>query len=203
MTALEDLLNPRSIAIVGASDDPTRIGGRPLAHMIKQRFDGAIYPVNPKRDTVQGLRAYPGLAEIEGELDFVLVAVPASMVAEQVRVAASKGARTVMIFSSGFAEVGPEGEAMQDELTRLARETGVRVIGPNCLGAFAVLHLDHRLGDARARRHLHRQPVGGLWQPHLHGRAPQGARHRLLADHRQRGRPARGRGGWRGPTARR
>ncbi|HUF86803.1 MAG TPA: acetate--CoA ligase family protein [Thermohalobaculum sp.] len=136
MTTLEDLLSPRSIAIVGASDDPTRIGGRPLAHMIKQRFDGAIYPVNPRRDTVQGLRAYPSLADIEGDLDFVLVAVPAEMVAEQVRVAARKKARTVMIFSSGFAEVGGEGVAMQDELTRLARETGVRVVGPNCLGAF-------------------------------------------------------------------
>ncbi len=136
MTTIESLLNPRSIAIVGASDDPTRIGGRPLSHMIKQGFDGAIYPVNPKRDTVQGLRTYPSLAEINGDLDFVLVAVPAAVVGEQVRVAAEKGARTVMIFSSGFAETGPEGTAMQDELTRIARETGVRVVGPNCLGAF-------------------------------------------------------------------
>jgi acyl-CoA synthetase (NDP forming) len=136
MTTLEDLLAPRSIAIVGASDDPTRIGGRPLAHMIRQRFEGAVYPVNPKRDTVQGLRAWPSLADIEGELDFVLVAVPAPMVPEQVRIAAAKGARTVMIFSSGFAEVGPEGAAMQDELTRIAQETGVRIVGPNCLGAF-------------------------------------------------------------------
>ncbi len=136
MTTLADLLEPRSIAIVGASDDPTRIGGRPLSHMIKQRFDGAIYPVNPRRDTVQGLRAYPSLADIDGDLDFVLVAVPAPLVVDQVRAAASKNARTVMIFSSGFAETGPEGTAMQDELTRIARETGVRVIGPNCLGAF-------------------------------------------------------------------
>ena len=136
MTTLDDLLNPRSIAIVGASDDPTRIGGRPLSHMIEQRFEGGIYPVNPKRDTVQGLRAYPTLGDIDGDLDFVLVAVPAPLVAEQVRAAAAKKARTVMVFSSGFAETGPEGKAMQDELTAIARATGVRVIGPNCLGAF-------------------------------------------------------------------
>ena len=136
MTTLDDLLNPRSIAIVGASDDPTRIGGRPLSHMINQRFDGGIYPVNPKRDRVQGLRAYPTLGDIDGDVDFVLVAVPAPMVAEQVRAAAAKKARTVMVFSSGFAETGPDGAAMQDELTAIARETGVRVIGPNCLGAF-------------------------------------------------------------------
>ncbi len=136
MTTLDDLLNPRSIAIVGASDDPTRIGGRPLSHMIEQRFDGGIYPVNPRRDTVQGLRAYPTLLDIDGDVDFVLVAVPAPMVADQVRAAAAKKARTVMVFSSGFAETGPEGLAMQDELSAISRQTGVRVIGPNCLGGF-------------------------------------------------------------------
>ena len=136
MTTLDDLLNPRSIAIVGASEDPARIGGRPLRHMINQRFEGGIYPVNPKRDTVQGLRAYPALGDINGDLDFVLVAVPAPLVAQQVRAAAAKNARTVMVFSSGFAETGPEGTSMQDELTAIARETGVRVIGPNCQGAF-------------------------------------------------------------------
>jgi acyl-CoA synthetase (NDP forming) len=104
--------------------------------MINQRFEGGIYPVNPKRDTVQGLRAYPTLGDIDGEVDFVLVAVPAPMVAETVRAAAAKKARTVMVFSSGFAETGPDGKAMQDELTAIARETGVRVVGPNCLGAF-------------------------------------------------------------------
>jgi acyl-CoA synthetase (NDP forming) len=136
MTTLDDLLAPRSIAIVGASDDPTRIGGRPLRHMINQRFEGGVYPVNPKRDTVQGLRAYPTLLDIDGEVDFVLVAVPAPMVAQAARDAAAKGARTVMVISSGFAETGLDGIAMQDELTAIARATGVRIIGPNCLGAF-------------------------------------------------------------------
>ncbi len=136
MTSLDDLLNPRSIAIVGASDDPTRIGGRPVSHMIKQRFEGGVYPVNPKRDTIQGLKAYPTLTDIDGDVDFVLVAVPAAGVAEVVRQAAAKRAKTVMVFSSGFAEIGGSGVAMQDELTALARETGVRIVGPNCLGAF-------------------------------------------------------------------
>ncbi len=136
MTTLEDLLCPRSIAIVGASDDPTRIGGRPLRHMINQRFEGRIYPVNPTRDTVQGLRSYPSLLDIEGDVDFVLIAVPAHLVVRAVREAARKGARTAMVFSSGFAETGSAGAAMQDDLTVIARETGIRVVGPNCLGAF-------------------------------------------------------------------
>ncbi|MEO1460309.1 MAG: CoA-binding protein, partial [Pseudomonadota bacterium] len=139
-TTLEDLLRPRSIAIVGASDDPTRIGGRPLSHMINQRFDGPVFPVNPRRETVQGLPAYPSLADVPEQVDFVLIAVPAAHVADAVRQAAEKRAKTVLIFSSGFAEVGPEGAALQDELTAIARETGVRIVGPNCLGAFNSAH---------------------------------------------------------------
>jgi acyl-CoA synthetase (NDP forming) len=134
--SFDDYFNPRSIAIVGASDDPRRIGGRPLSHMINQRFDGAVYPVNAKRDKVQGLRAYPSLDAIDGELDFVLVAVPAEDVAPVLRQAAAKKAKTALIFSSGFAEVGGKGVAMQDEVARIARDTGLRVIGPNCLGLF-------------------------------------------------------------------
>src|SRR5271165_1368349 len=99
MAIFDDLFNPRSIAIVGASDDPRRIGGRPLAHMIEQRFDGAIYPVNSRREKVQGLRAYPCLDAIEGDLDFVLVAVPAEDVASVLREAAAKNARTALVFS--------------------------------------------------------------------------------------------------------
>ncbi|MEM9147490.1 MAG: acetate--CoA ligase family protein [Pseudomonadota bacterium] len=135
-TTLEDLLAPRSIAIVGASDDPRRIGGRPLSHMINQRFEGAVYPVNPKRDRVQGLQAYPSLLDIPTDVDFVLVAVPAAAVPLVVRHAVAKRARTVMIFSSGFAETGAEGAAMQAEIAETAREGGTRIIGPNCLGLF-------------------------------------------------------------------
>lgn len=135
-TSLDDLLSPRSITVVGASNDPTRIGGRPLSHMIRQEFDGEIYAVNPTRDTVQGLPAYATMADIEGDLDFVIVAVPARLVAEQVRLAARKHARTVMVLSSGFAETGEAGMALQTELTQEVTDTRTRIIGPNCLGAF-------------------------------------------------------------------
>ncbi len=136
MIRLSDYLDPQSIAIVGASDDPNRIGGRPLANMLTLGFDGAIYPVNSNRERVQGLDTYPTLLEVPGELDFVLIALPANQVAGVMRQAAKKNAKTVMIFSSGFAEVGAAGTAMQQEITAIARNSGMRVIGPNCLGAF-------------------------------------------------------------------
>lgn len=139
-TSLDDLLNPKSIAIVGASDDKRRIGGRPVAHMIEQNFSGAVYPVNPNRDTVQGLKSYPSLADVPEPVDFALIAVPAPLVADQVRLAAGKGAKTALIFSSGFGEVGGDGIALQDDLLRTGREVGVRIIGPNCLGLFNSRH---------------------------------------------------------------
>ncbi|MEM8596293.1 MAG: acetate--CoA ligase family protein [Pseudomonadota bacterium] len=139
-TRLADLMTPGSIAIVGASDDPRRIGGRPVSHMINQRFPGAVYPVNPKRERVQGLPAYPSLADVPGQVDFVLVAVPAASVPEVMRQAVTKRAKTALIFSSNFAEASPQGAGLQEEVATIAREGGVRVIGPNCLGLFDSAH---------------------------------------------------------------
>lgn len=140
MTTLQDLLCPTSVAVVGASDDPLRIGGRPLNYFKSFGFEGDIYPVNPKRDEVQGLKAYPTVTDIPGPVDFVLVAVPAPFVVKVTRDAAAKGAKTVLIFSSGFAEESEDGAKMQAELSQIAAETGVRILGPNCLGMFNSEH---------------------------------------------------------------
>lgn len=134
---IRDVFQPDSFAILGASDDPTRIGGRPL-HYTRQRFAGPIYPVNPTRDTVQGLPAFASLADIPGPVDFALIAVPAARVEQAVRDCAAKGVRCCLIFSSGFAEVGAE--ALQDRLLDIARPTGMRILGPNCLGLFDAAH---------------------------------------------------------------
>ncbi len=139
-TTLDDLTAPRSVAVVGASNDPTRIGGRPVSHMIKQRFEGPIYPVNPGRNTVQGLPAYPSLADIPGDVDFILIAVPAAAVLDVMRQVPDKHPKTVMIFSSGFAETGPDGAAVQEEILSIARKHHIRLFGPNCLGLFNSAH---------------------------------------------------------------
>ncbi|MEM6489025.1 MAG: acetate--CoA ligase family protein, partial [Pseudomonadota bacterium] len=109
-------------------------------HMINQRFPGAVYPVNPRRDTVQGLPSYPSLADVPGEVDFVLVAVPAATVPEVMRQAVAKRAKTALIFSSNFAEASDQGAALQAEVGAIAAAGGVRVIGPNCLGLFDSAH---------------------------------------------------------------
>ena len=136
MTTLKEIMSPKSIAIVGASDTKTRIGGRPLAHMIEQKFSGGIFPINPNRDTVQGIKAYSSLLDVKEDLDFVLIAVPSKIVVTILEQAVEKKAKTALIFSSGFSEIGGQGEIFQNQIKKISKDSGLRVIGPNCLGLF-------------------------------------------------------------------
>ena len=136
MTTLKEIMSPKSIAIVGASDTKTRIGGRPLANMIEKKFTGEVYPINPNRDTVQGIKAYSSLLDVKEDLDFVLVSVPSKIVVSVLEEAVIKKAKTALIFSSGFSEIGIQGEILQNQIKKISQESGLRVIGPNCLGLF-------------------------------------------------------------------
>ena len=135
---LAGILNPRSVAIIGASDDPRRIGGRPLAYMHNHGFEGTIYPVNPTRDTVQGLKSYPSIAEIDGAIDTAIIAIPARHVKQAILDLAAKGTKGCIVFSSGFAEMGEEGAEAQREIADIARREDIRILGPNCLGVLNV-----------------------------------------------------------------
>ena len=133
---LRALLAPRSVAVVGASSDPGRIGGRPIAYALRGGFEGTLYPVNPARETVQGLRAYPDLASIPGEVEFALLAVPAAALEGVLDACAAKGVGAAVVFSAGFAETGARGAALQGRLVAKARAAGIRLLGPNCLGLY-------------------------------------------------------------------
>lgn len=128
---------PRSIAVIGASDDPTRIGGRPVDFCKAAGFAGPIYPVNPTRDTVQGLKAWPDIAAVPGEVDLAVLAIPAARAEATLEACGRKGVKAAVIFSAGFSEVGAEGEAAQARLLAIARRHGMRILGPNCLGCYS------------------------------------------------------------------
>jgi acyl-CoA synthetase (NDP forming) len=134
--SFSSLLHPSSVAILGASDDPSRIGGRPLRYLREAGFQGAVYPVNPKYQTIQGVTSYPDIDAIKQPVDFALLALPAGVTLAAVEACAAKGVKAAVIFSSGFAEMGGEGERMQQRLSAIARESGMRIAGPNCLGVF-------------------------------------------------------------------
>jgi acyl-CoA synthetase (NDP forming) len=134
--SLTPLIAPRSLAVIGASDDPARIGGRPIAYCLGQNFRGAIHPVNPNRKTVQGLPAFASLADVPGPVDAAVIAVPAPGVEDAIAACAAKGVQGIVLFTAGFAEVSPDGAAHQARVVEAARAAGMRLLGPNCLGLF-------------------------------------------------------------------
>ena len=133
---LDALFNPRSVAIIGASNDPTRIGGRPLRYLKEAGFEGAIRPVNPRRAQVQGVDAYPSIDEVPEVVDAVVVAVPAENAVATIEACAERGVGAAVVFTSGFAETDTEGAARQRRMGEIARASGMRILGPNCLGVY-------------------------------------------------------------------
>ena len=134
--SLDPLLRPASVAVIGASNDPTRIGGRPIRYLREAGFGGHVYPVNPKHREVQGLPAFPHIADVPEAVDLAIVAVPAPAVADTVAACAARGVRVAVIYSAGFAEMGAAGRREQQRLRAIAAETGLRIVGPNCLGVY-------------------------------------------------------------------
>ncbi|MCW2879504.1 MAG: hypothetical protein JWQ95_3604 [Sphaerisporangium sp.] len=129
------LLHARSVAVVGASNDGNKASGRTLRYLLRYGYRGAIYPVNPRRERVQGVQAYASLADLPEAPELAVVVLPASGVPDVLRQCGEIGTRVAIVFASGFAEVGPAGALAQEELVAVAREAGVRVLGPNCVGA--------------------------------------------------------------------
>lgn len=134
----EALFSPRGIAIIGASNDPAKLSGRPLDYLLRLGYRGGIYPVNPNRPQVQGVSAYRAVRDARGPVDLAIVVVPAAAVPQALIDCAAAGLSVAIVFASGFAEIGGKGGELQSEVERIARTTGLRVLGPNGLGAFSL-----------------------------------------------------------------
>ena len=137
--SLDALFRPASVAIIGASSDPKKIGGRPINHLKNGGFKGAIYPINPQPE-VQGLKAYASLHDVPGAVDLAVIAVPAAGAPAALDECISKGVRAVIMFSSGFGEIDAAGRAVQDAMVAQCRAAGIPMIGPNSIGLFNSVH---------------------------------------------------------------
>jgi len=120
------------VAVVGASSNPAKLGHVILANIVDGGYEGKVYPINPKADQILGLRAYPSVSQIPSDLDLVVVVIPAPFVPGVLREAADKGAGAAVVISGGFREAGRQD--LEEELRSIVRETGLRIIGPNCQG---------------------------------------------------------------------
>ncbi|GAB3966705.1 bifunctional GNAT family N-acetyltransferase/acetate--CoA ligase family protein [Actinoallomurus acanthiterrae] len=132
--SIERLLFPGSVAVIGASREAGGVGRTVLRNLLGGDFTGPVFPVHPTASAVGGVRAHPTVSDVPDPVDLAVVAVPADHVNEVVAQCAAKGVHGLVVVSSGFGEAGLEGRARQDELVRLARANGMRVVGPNCLG---------------------------------------------------------------------
>ena len=136
-TDLWAFFEARSVAIVGASSDPNKVGGRPLAYLRRFGYGGSIHPVNRRVDEIDGIATRPDVASLPYGLDLAILAVDASVVASVVEACAARGIRNAIVFSSGFSEINGVGVQLQAELKRVARSTGVRILGPNSIGVIS------------------------------------------------------------------
>jgi len=132
--SVHNLLHPRSVAVIGASSEPNKVGYAVLTNLLSADFAGPVYPVNSEHRSVRGVRAYPSVLDIPDPVDLAVVAVPAAGIDNVMDACLAKGVTTLVVLSSGFADVGPDGLGAERRLVTEARAHGMRVVGPNALG---------------------------------------------------------------------
>ena len=131
---LSKFFKPKSVAIIGASTKEFSIGNKIIKNLIDFGFTGPIYPVNPKAGEVRGIKAYPSVMDIPGEIDLAHIVIPGEFVHEVIADCGKKGIKAVIINSAGFKESGGEGKALEEVVVVKAKEYGMRLFGPNCQG---------------------------------------------------------------------
>jgi acyl-CoA synthetase (NDP forming)/RimJ/RimL family protein N-acetyltransferase len=134
VAAMDAVLRPRSLAVVGASPDPDSIGGAVFANLLTGGYRGALHAVNRRGRPIDGHVCHRSIADVPGQLDAAVLAIPAAGVLETARACAARRVRALIVLSAGFAETGPDGVALQHELLAVCRAGGMRLVGPNCLG---------------------------------------------------------------------
>ncbi|MBM3342070.1 MAG: CoA-binding protein [Betaproteobacteria bacterium] len=133
----QQIFSPRSVALIGASSDATKNTSRPQRYMRRYGYAGKLFPINPGRDEIFGEKSFPDVTAVPDDIDHALIMVPAARVAKALEQCVAKKIPVVTIYTDGFAEVSAEGRAMQEELQRIAKAGGVRLVGPNCIGLFS------------------------------------------------------------------
>ena len=135
--ALHTLLNPRSIAVIGASASPEKAGGRRWKTLVEGGFKGPLYPIHPKAVEIRGRKAYKSVRDLPGPIDLAIIIVPPADVPKTVDDCLAQGARGLVVITAGFGEISEAGRVIESGLVRAAHKVGTRLIGPNCAGIFS------------------------------------------------------------------
>jgi acetyl-CoA synthetase (ADP-forming) len=141
LTAIDSIFNPRSVAVIGASDNPGKLGSHVMRSLIEGKYPGKIYPVNPGKDEIMGVKTYPSLIRVPDTIDLSIVVLPADQVPKIIKECQEKGVKGIVLITAGFKEIEDKrGESLQREITDLADRFGIKIIGPNTFG-IVNLHL--------------------------------------------------------------
>lgn len=143
------LLRPKSIAVIGASSDPGKVGNNVLVNIVNGGYEGSIYPINPRAYTINGIRCYPAIKDVPGEIDLAVIVIKRDLVIPMLKQCAEKSIKAVIVITAGFAETGEEGKKLQAEIQHIVKENGITMMGPNCLGLINPWHkLNASFGQA-------------------------------------------------------
>jgi len=138
---MEALFKPRAVAVIGASDNPGKLGSHVMRSLTEGKYPGKIFPVNPGKNEIMGIKTYPSLSQVPESVDLSVIVLPAEQVPKTVTECGEKGVKGVVLITAGFSEIEDQkGQALQSEVTRLADQSGIKIIGPNTFG-IVNLHL--------------------------------------------------------------
>ena len=133
--SIESIISPASVAVLGASNRKSSVGGAVMTNIISGGYTGKLYPVNPSHDTIQGLKCYKNIVDIEYPVDLAIIITPSNVVPQVLEECGKKGGvKAAVIISAGFKEIGQQGKILEDKIKRVAKGYGMRLIGPNCIG---------------------------------------------------------------------
>jgi acetyltransferase len=132
--SLDAIFAPKSVAVIGASKQPGKVGHDIFVNILKGGYTGVLYPVNPKATSISSVKCYPTVLDIPDTIDLAVVILAPKHAEQAVNDAITKGVQGIVIVSAGFREVGPEGRKIEDRIVKACRQANVRLVGPNCLG---------------------------------------------------------------------
>ena len=138
--SFEKLLRPKTVAVIGASTSPDKVGYAVLNNILSGGFEGEVYPINPKADSILGKKCLASVKDVPGSLDFAVVVIKRDQVVASLKECVEKGVGGIVVITAGFGEIGAEGRALQKEIGRIAGEAGITLMGPNCLGLINPWH---------------------------------------------------------------
>jgi acetyl coenzyme A synthetase (ADP forming)-like protein len=170
--SLDAFFKPKSVAVIGASREPRKFGHVIFKNFVESEFKGKTYPVNPKADSILGLKAYANLRGIPSQVDLAIISIPAPLVPGAIDECVSTNVKAAIIVSGGFKEIGEKGEQLELEISRRIKDSGLRIIGPNCIGVYdPVNHVDTLFLPRYRLRRPKRGPIAFISQSGAFGSA--------------------------------